>query len=143
MTVIDMSNFKLSATTPQQLEPAHLPQGGELADKVRVPLNRWGDRKAKAEPKRGNYAERSVIDPSFNRDVANYVPVSFVAAEWKVTPRRIRSLLTDNRLAGRRQENGYWEVAYPYRFIIGTRGPVLKRHLKPKRGRPTLVEITE
>lgn len=142
MKVIEASGLEFPAPTPKvgALAPT---AGGALAGKGRAPLNRWGEPKAKAEPKRGNWVARSVIDPDFKRGVANYVPVSFVAAEWKVTPRRIRSLLAANRLAGRQQENGYWEVAYPYRFIIGTRGPVLKRQQKPKRGRPKLVEITE
>jgi hypothetical protein len=56
-----------------------------------------------------------------------FVPVSFVAKDWKVTPRRIRSLLAAGRLAGRVQENGYWEVLYPYFLSLGTRGPALKQ----------------
>jgi hypothetical protein len=55
-----------------------------------------------------------------------FVPVSFVAKDWKVTPRRIRSLLAAGRLAGRVQQNGYWEVRYPYFLSLGTRGPSLK-----------------
>jgi hypothetical protein len=70
----------------------------------------------------GNHGQRSV----------RYVPVSFVAQDWKVTPRRIRSLLSDSRLEGRRLENGYWEVAYPYRYTFGTRGPDLTRGKKPE-----------
>lgn len=65
--------------------------------------------------------------------LAYYVPVAFVAKDWKVSPRRIRALLAAARLEGRREVNGYWEVAYPYRFIIGTRGPALKRAQKPER----------
>ena len=61
-----------------------------------------------------------------------YVPVSFVARDWKVTPRRIRALLAAGRLQGRLQENGYWEVCYPYSFTFGTRGPGLKRQQKPE-----------
>lgn len=99
--------------------------------------------------KRGNWVERQIREAAAgevsacattdNPAVINksyFVPVSFAAKDWNVTPRRIRSLLTAMRLEGRRQDNGYWEVAYPYRFIIGTRGPVLKRQQKPKRGRP-------
>jgi len=59
-----------------------------------------------------------------------FVPVSFVAKDWKVNTRRIRSLLADFRLEGRRLDNGYWEVAYPYRFTFGQRGPALKRSRK-------------
>ena len=58
------------------------------------------------------------------------VPVSFVAKDWKVTSRRIRALLDAGRLQGRRQDNGYWEVYYPYRVIDGLRGPALRRHQK-------------
>jgi hypothetical protein len=64
----------------------------------------------------------------------HYVPVSFVAKDWNVTPRRIRALLAAGRLLGRLQENGYWEVRFPYSFTFGTRGPSLKRqHRPPKR----------
>lgn len=65
--------------------------------------------------------------------LVRYVPVSFVAQDWKVSPRRIRSLLSDSRLEGRRLENGYWEVAYPYRYTFGTRGPSLKCQQKQER----------
>ncbi len=61
----------------------------------------------------------------------SFVPVSFVAKDWKVTPRRIRALLSAGRLGGKLQANGYWEVAYPYRFTFGTRGPSLKRQERP------------
>jgi hypothetical protein len=88
-----------------------------------------------AKPKRGNLFHRTVIVKALSPVDVNYVPVSFVAKDWNVTSRRIRSLLAAGRLAGRREINGYWEVCYPYRFIIGTRGPVLKRQQKPKRGR--------
>ena len=44
--------------------------------------------------------------------VYHLVPVSFVAKDWKVTPRRIRALLAEGRLQGRQQANGYWEVIY-------------------------------
>lgn len=64
---------------------------------------------------------------------AHFVPVSFVAKDWKVTPRRIRALLAAGRLAGRVQDNGYWQVAFPYSFTFGTRGPGLKRHQKQER----------
>lgn len=68
----------------------------------------------------------------------HYVPVSFVAKDWNVTPRRIRALLADGRLLGRLQDNGYWEVRFPYSFTFGTRGPSLKRQQRPpKRPKPT------
>jgi hypothetical protein len=62
----------------------------------------------------------------------HYVPVSFVAKDWKVTPRRIRALLASGRLLGRLQDNGYWEVHFPYSFTFGTRGPCLKRQQRPE-----------
>ncbi|OIQ87535.1 hypothetical protein GALL_305850 [mine drainage metagenome] len=62
---------------------------------------------------------------------AYYVPVSFVAKDWNVTPRRIRALLSAGRLAGQLQDNGYWEVRFPYLFTFGTRGPSLKRQQRP------------
>jgi hypothetical protein len=58
---------------------------------------------------------------------AVYVPVSMAARDWKVTPRRIRMLLSGGRLEGRQGPNGYWEVPYPYRFTFGSRGACLKR----------------
>ena len=61
------------------------------------------------------------------------VPVSFVAKDWGVSSRRIRALLTEGRLQGRLLANGYWEVDYPYRYIIGRRGPPLKRTQKAER----------
>lgn len=62
-----------------------------------------------------------------------FVPVSFVAKAWNVTPRRIRALLSAGRLAGRVQDNGYWEVLYPYAVRLGTRGPALQHQVKPER----------
>jgi hypothetical protein len=61
----------------------------------------------------------------------SFVPVSFVAKDWNVTPRRIRALLSAGRLGGRLQDNGYWEVCYPYLYTFGTRGPSLKRQQRP------------
>jgi hypothetical protein len=107
-----------------------------LQEKIHQPM------RASAKPKRGDWLERSVDERSLLVP-GSYVPVSFVAKDWNVTPRRIRSLLAAERLTGRQGANGYWEVAYPYRFIIGTRGPVLKRQQKPKRGRPKLEERAE
>lgn len=65
--------------------------------------------------------------------VAHFVPVAMAARDWKVSPRRIRVLLAESRLEGRREANGYWEVAYPYRFTFGQRGPALKRQKKQER----------
>ena len=73
-----------------------------------------------------------------------YVPVSFVAKDWKVTSRRIRALLTEGRLMGRQQDNGYWEVRYPYLHTIGRAGPPLRRNQRPKKaeGNPVLKLIS-
>jgi hypothetical protein len=71
-----------------------------------------------------------------------YVPVSFVARDWQVSARRIRALLAEARLEGIRRANGYWEVAYPYRFTFGQRGPALKRSRKPERRPEGLSKIT-
>ncbi len=60
-----------------------------------------------------------------------FVPVAFAARDWGVIPRRIRALLAAGRLAGREEENGYWEVLYPYAVTLGRRGPPLKRQKKP------------
>ena len=70
----------------------------------------------------------------------HYVPASFVAKDWGVTPRRIRALLMDGRLLGRRLDNGYWEVRFPYSFTFGTRGPSLKRQQRPAK-RPKKPEL--
>lgn len=61
------------------------------------------------------------------------VPVSAVAKDWGVSARRIRIMLSTGRLDGRQNENGYWEVYYPYRYVFGTRGPGLRRQQKQER----------
>jgi len=87
--------------------------------------------------------QRAQLDPetgllTVNPAAGRYVPVSFVAKDWNVTPRRIRALLMDGRLQGRQLPNGYWEVGYPYKYVFGTRGPSLKRQQRPpKRSKPT------
>lgn len=78
-----------------------------LQEKIHQPM------RASAKPKRGNWFERSVIAGAASPVEGNFVPVSFVAKDWNVTPRRIRSLLAAERLEGRREANGYWEVALP------------------------------
>jgi hypothetical protein len=99
-------------------------------------------------PYQGTYDEKTLhadkpegakpANDSFRFFPSYFVPVSFVAKDWSVTPRRIRALLAVGRLQGRLQENGYWEVMYPYSFTFGTRGPSLKRQQKPaKRAKPT------
>jgi hypothetical protein len=72
-----------------------------------------------------------------------FVPVSFVAKDWQVTPRRVRTLLAEGRLVGQCQANGYWEVRYPYIFTMGTRGPALKRNQKPAKGLRLVADNTE
>lgn len=74
---------------------------------------------------------------------AHFVPVSFVAKDWQVTPRRVRTLLAEGRLVGQCQANGYWEVRYPYIFTMGTRGPALKRNQKPAKGLRLVADNTE
>jgi hypothetical protein len=63
----------------------------------------------------------------------SFVPVATAARDWNVSSRRIRALLASRRLQGIRRTNGYWEVAYPYNFTFGRRGPALKRSQKPER----------
>ena len=58
----------------------------------------------------------------------SFVPVSLVAKDWHVTPRRVRVLLAAGRLTGRQLDNGYWEVAYPYTMTEGRRGPALRKY---------------
>ncbi len=55
-----------------------------------------------------------------------YVPVSFVAKHWGVSSRRVRTLLDAGRLYGKKRENGFWEVFYPYQFSVGTRGHLMR-----------------
>lgn len=86
-------------------------------------------------------AKPVLLDASADRPGARfvrYVPVAFAALDWKVSARRIRALLAAKRLEGRREANGYWEVAYPYRFTFGQRGPALKRSRKPEAKREPL-----
>lgn len=73
----------------------------------------------------------------------HFVPVSFVAKDWQVTPRRVRAMLAEGRLLGQLQPNGYWEVRYPYSYTIGTRGPALKRNQKPAKGLRLVADNTE
>jgi hypothetical protein len=54
------------------------------------------------------------IPPSCQSAVAterNLVPVAMAAHDWKVTPRRIRHLLSTGRLEGLQQANGYWMLS--------------------------------
>lgn len=74
-----------------------------------------------------------VLEQRRREGLTSYVPVSFVANDWKVSARRVRFLLSEGRLDGRRNESGYWEVAYPYRVTEGTRGPASRRHKRTER----------
>lgn len=65
-------------------------------------------------------------------DMDSFLPVSMVAKDWSVSPRRVRALLLAGRLAGRQQENGYWEVRYPYTVTEGRRGPQMRRRAPKK-----------
>lgn len=56
------------------------------------------------------------------------VPVSAVARHWGISPRRVRQMLEQGRLEGQQRDNGYWEVLYPYRYLLGTRGPRMSQH---------------
>ena len=60
----------------------------------------------------------------------SWLPVSMVARDWGVSTRRVRILLDAGRLAGRKQDNGYWEVKFPYSYTAGTRGPASRREVK-------------
>jgi len=52
------------------------------------------------------------------------VNVEKAADYFNVSTRRIRQLLIDGRLSGVKRGKA-WQVAYPYQFTIGTRGPHL------------------
>jgi hypothetical protein len=71
-------------------------------------------------------------------NMRSVVPVSAVARDWGISARRVRKMLEEGRLAGRQLENRYWEVFYPYRYVLGTRGPAIKRqrNLPPARKKP-------
>ncbi|MGO8755572.1 MAG: hypothetical protein ACLQHK_10125 [Gallionellaceae bacterium] len=60
----------------------------------------------------------------------SWLPVTLVAKDWDVSARRVRTLLDEGRLHGRRLENGYWEVLFPYNIRLGTRGPASRREVK-------------
>lgn len=64
--------------------------------------------------------------------LASFLPVSVVAKEWGISARRVRALLSTGRLQGRQQENGYWEVCYPYTLTEGRRGPVMRKYAAKK-----------
>lgn len=96
------------------------------------------------------FERANVVDPALVRRASfqqasgkdeRYLPVSHVAKDWQVTPRRIRALLDTGRLAGRRQANGYWEVRYPYYLSLGTRGPSLRHQNRVAAKRSRKVEL--
>jgi hypothetical protein len=79
---------------------------------------------------------------------STFLPVSLVAKDWKVTPRRVRTLLAAGRLAGRQGSNGVWEVCFPYIVSEGSRGPASRRHtvrkaapMQEQKQNPTLQEV--
>ncbi|MDP2144398.1 MAG: hypothetical protein Q8J80_09760 [Gallionella sp.] len=130
-----------NATSELSASAVPVPQGrGQPSIETKAPVKmHWSS--PKPQPKRGGYLARQVHEPMPEKVpagamekngrvsfVKSHVPVSFAARDWGVTSRRIRFLLAEGRLEGRREDNGYWVVTYPYRFQIGTRGPVLKRH---------------
>lgn len=59
--------------------------------------------------------------------LTSWLPVASVAQQWRITPRRVRALLCCGRLQGRQQENGYWEVLFPYTLTMGRRGPSMRK----------------
>jgi hypothetical protein len=81
-----------------------------------------------------DFQQRTQIDKIYpqHKQFYTFVPVTTAAKDWKVSTRRIRALLTEGRLQGLRRANGYWEVAFPYNFTFGQRGPALKRSQKPE-----------
>ncbi len=79
-------------------------------------------------PPAGAKPEKDGHPLGFGRSV---VPVSSVARDMGISPRRVRVMLAEGRLAGQQLENGYWQVFYPYRYILGTRGPALTRQRNP------------
>lgn len=96
------------------------------------------DAKTRAQLKAENKAA-DLVNVAIQRNkqgMETWLPVSMVALQFQVTPRRIRALLTAGRLTGRVQENGYWEVRYPFGFKFGTRGPKI-RYARPAPERRT------
>lgn len=105
---------------------------------VAAPQGQTGtpDQHVEGKPKR--LPRQSIYRPPFKAKSADglpvsvltsqfVVPVSSVAREWGISSRRVRKMLEEGRLMGRQLENGYWEVFYPYQYILGTRGPALTR----------------
>jgi hypothetical protein len=66
--------------------------------------------------------------------IKTWLPVSMAAHQFGVSSRRIRALLSAGRLAGRQADNGFWEVAFPFRVAMAMRGPQLlvRRPKKPE-----------
>lgn len=76
--------------------------------------------------------EGAIEDAAPNANPQRMVmPAAAVARQWGISTRRVRQMLEQGRLEGRQQANGYWEVLYPYRYQLGTRGPQLKRQREP------------
>lgn len=137
---VSASDGRLNGEVAIASVPPALPWGGVAAPRLEIKAvskptpKSWY--KQKPPPKRGTWHDRTVIAKASPLVKGSRVTVSFAAKEWKVSSRRIRHLLAAQRLQGRRLENGRWEVFYPYRFLIGSRGPVLRRQQASRRGRP-------
>lgn len=88
-------------------------------------------RKPKRLPRQSIHHLPAGATPASSGEVLGWsrsvVPVATVARDWGISSRRVRVMLTEQRLEGRQLENGYWEVFYPYRYVFGTRGPAIKR----------------
>ena len=131
-------NNVLQLVEPEQSAPSSAAQSLKKSCKSERDKERYlAAKEAKAESARQE-AARLPACAKFRTNAGGffgnyYVPVSFVAKDWKVTPRRIRALLVAGRLSGRVQENGYWEVIYPYNVTLRRCGPPPKREQKAER----------
>lgn len=88
------------------------------------------------------------VRKQFHFNTQSFLPVSLVAKDWQVSPRRVRTLLAAGRLAGRQGSNGVWEVCFPYIVSEGSRGPASRRHtvrkaapMQEQKQNPTLQEV--
>ena len=119
-----------------QTETNILPDKLTLAKPAKAARERTAPRPPAGEAKFKRLPRQSAYTPPAGAKSADglpvgfgrsFVPVSSVAKDWRISPRRVRMMLTEGRLDGRQLENGYWEVSYPYRYVFGTRGPAIKR----------------
>lgn len=99
---------------------AHTATAGAAKGKhKRLPQQSTNDQPDGARPAEGG------LPLGWGRSV---ISVSSVARDWGISSRRVRVMLQEGRLEGRQLENGYWEVYFPYRYVLGTRGPQLQRN---------------